>query len=200
MRTKTLLIAAAVLAAGIGSSVAQTVYSANIVGYINLQIPTGASIIANQLDNGTNDLASLVPNANFGDTVYRWNGTGFDSSVNFGSWSPDFVLLPGQAVFYVASAPLSVTLVGQVETGNLTNSIPAGISLVSDQVPVSASLDTVGFPSGFGDTIYFYRSGTYSSSVNFGSGFSPAAVPAVGEGFWIDSASGGSWVQDFSPQ
>ena len=42
MRTKTLLIAAAALAAGILSSSAQT-YSQNIVGYVNQVLPANAS-------------------------------------------------------------------------------------------------------------------------------------------------------------
>jgi hypothetical protein len=199
MRTKRLLIAAAVLAAGIASSVAQTVYSANIVGYVNLTLPAGYSLIANQLDNGTNDLNTVFPNAGFGDTIYMWNGTSFSSSVYAGTWGPDATLAPGQAAFYDAGAPVTLTLVGQVETGNLTNSFPAGYSLMSDQVPVSESLDTAGFAPGFGDTIYFYRGGTYSSSVYAGT-WGPPAIPNVGEGFWIDSAAGGSWTQDFSPQ
>jgi hypothetical protein len=199
MRTKTLFIAAAVLAAGIASSVAQTVYSANIVGYVNVTIPTGFSIIANQLDNGTNDLNSLIPNAGFGDTVYTWNGSAFTPSIYAGTWGPDTVLAPGQAAFYDAGAPVTATFVGQVETGNLTNSFPAGFSLISDQVPVSENLDTAGLTAGFGDTIYFYRSGAYVPIIYAGS-WGSGATPNVGEGFWIDSTSGGSWTQNFSPQ
>ena len=46
MRTKTLLLTAALSAAGIATSMAQ-VYSANAVGYVNKLIPTGFSMIAN---------------------------------------------------------------------------------------------------------------------------------------------------------
>jgi hypothetical protein len=58
MRTKTLLIAAAAMAVGIISSQAQ-VYSQNIVGYYNVTIPAGQYyILANQLINGTDSLAT----------------------------------------------------------------------------------------------------------------------------------------------
>ncbi len=61
MRIKALLCAAA-LAAGAVSSMAQSnVYSLNIVGYVNVPLVTGFNLIANPLDNGTNDLASLFP-------------------------------------------------------------------------------------------------------------------------------------------
>jgi hypothetical protein len=53
MRTKTLLIAVAALAAGILSSSAQT-YSQNVVGYYNVTIPGGQYfILGNQLANGS---------------------------------------------------------------------------------------------------------------------------------------------------
>ena len=46
MRTKTLLLTAALAAAGVVSSMAQ-VYSVNSVGYVNLTLPNGFSMIAN---------------------------------------------------------------------------------------------------------------------------------------------------------
>jgi len=60
---KTLLIAAAALAAGIISTQASSVYSQNIVGYMNLQVPTnGFNQVANQLDigDGTNGITEVL--------------------------------------------------------------------------------------------------------------------------------------------
>ena len=56
MRTnKLLLTAVALVAAGIVSSQAQTVYSANVVGYVNQVIPGSSStLICNPLLNDTN--------------------------------------------------------------------------------------------------------------------------------------------------
>jgi hypothetical protein len=48
MRTKTLLLTAALAVAGLSSASAQ-VYSVNAVGYINLSLPKGFSMICNQL-------------------------------------------------------------------------------------------------------------------------------------------------------
>src|ERR1043166_2369568 len=72
MRTKTLFLAAALSAAGLATSLAQSsnVYSLNVVGYINLQLTNGFNLIANQLDldgTGTNNtlntsIGTNVPN------------------------------------------------------------------------------------------------------------------------------------------
>jgi hypothetical protein len=95
MRTKTLLIAtAAALAAGIISSQAQTVYSQNIVGYVNSPLTKGYVNVANPLDlSAGNSLTNVLqnpvvggpggPNGGSGPldftTVLIWNGTGYNS-------------------------------------------------------------------------------------------------------------------------
>jgi len=54
MRTKTLLVAAAALAVSVATSMAQTTYSQNVVGYINQTIPAnGYAIVGNTLINGS---------------------------------------------------------------------------------------------------------------------------------------------------
>jgi hypothetical protein len=75
MRTKTLLIAAAALVATIVSSEAQTVYSANVVGYINAVAAStngglpGFTLAANQLStigaNGSNAVNDVLVNGNW---------------------------------------------------------------------------------------------------------------------------------------
>jgi hypothetical protein len=70
MRTKTTLLCAAALAAGVVGSMAQSnVYSLNIVGYVNVVIPTGFGLVANPLNvDNTNSagtiLTSLAPLGN----------------------------------------------------------------------------------------------------------------------------------------
>jgi hypothetical protein len=89
---KTLLIAAAALAAGVISSQAQAVYSQNIVGYVNGSLGGGYVNVAVPLDiPGGNSLTNIFPNPVVGGnggpnggsgpldftTVLIWNGTGF---------------------------------------------------------------------------------------------------------------------------
>jgi hypothetical protein len=86
MRTKVLLIAAAALAVGTVASQAQ-VYSQNIVGYVNNQVPNGYSVQAAPLTNSIgNTFTNLYPNYSidqYGDgaldgvAAYVWSGHGF---------------------------------------------------------------------------------------------------------------------------
>src|SRR5436190_4799543 len=68
MRTKTLFLMAAAIAAGLVSSFAQSsnVYSVNVVGYINVTTPPGFSMIDNQLSVSNNTLGDVLGNANSG--------------------------------------------------------------------------------------------------------------------------------------
>ena len=56
MKTK-ILLSIAVLAAGLVAAQADTVYSANVVGYYNFTVhPDGSAIVGNQLINGSDAL------------------------------------------------------------------------------------------------------------------------------------------------
>ena len=198
MRTKALLCAAA-LAAGALTSMAQgNVYSLNIVGYVNVPFVTGYNLVANPLDNGTNDLNSLFPNAGLGDAVYAFVNGGFTSSTFFGSWSPDLTVTPGGGIFYQAGAPFTNTFVVNVMTGNLTNPIPAGFSIKSSQVPQSDTLGNLGFPANLGDAVYYFRNGAYVSSTYFGS-WNPDLTVGVGEAFWAQVGAAENWTRTFNP-
>lgn len=79
MRTKTLLIAAAALAVGVASSMAQT-YSQNIVGYVNTPILTGYNLLVAPLSpNTTNNAEAILPSLASGDTLLVWNGSGYNN-------------------------------------------------------------------------------------------------------------------------
>ncbi|HEV2209264.1 MAG TPA: hypothetical protein VG167_10850 [Verrucomicrobiae bacterium] len=200
MRTKALLGLAA-LAAGALTTMAQSnVYSLNIVGYVNVPLATGFNLVANPLDNGTNHLSGLFPNAQGGDVVFSYSGGVFtESDFSFGSWSTDLTLTPGMGFFYSTSGPSTNTFVGNVLTGNLTNHIPAGFSLVASQVPQSDTLGNLGFPATGGDVVFYLRSGAYvESDYSFGA-WSPDLSPAVGESFWVSTGAAKDWVRTFNP-
>jgi hypothetical protein len=77
---KTLLIAAATLAAGVIAAQAQAVYSQNIVGYVNTVLPGGAmTLISNPLlgPNGTNDAEQVLSSLVGGETLLIWNNHGY---------------------------------------------------------------------------------------------------------------------------
>src|SRR5690349_6980992 len=118
MRTKALLLTAALAAAGVSTSVAQ-VYSVNAVGYVNVAAPAGYSMISNPLNAvaGNNTVAKLFAPANvspslpFNSKVYIFdNSTGLFRTVTYSplsqAWSPtgptgaDSVIDPGNGVFF----------------------------------------------------------------------------------------------------
>jgi hypothetical protein len=202
MRTKALLFTAMLSAAGLLTASAQAVYSVNVVGYINKEVPAGYSLIANQLDNGQGNLINdVLPDVPFGASIFKFDpaAAAFVNSVNFGSWEPNLSLAPGEGAFLLIDEPATLTFVGEVMQGTgLTVNVPAGYSIASSIVPQSASLTDIGFPAEFGDTVFFFRNGAFESSVAFPD-FTPPAVPEVGEAFFIlNDGAAKTWSRSFS--
>jgi uncharacterized membrane protein YeaQ/YmgE (transglycosylase-associated protein family) len=209
MRTKTLLLAAVLSAAGVASSLAQ-VYSVNAVGYVNVTLTSGLNLICNPLKvTAGNDLTHVLPltDADIGTTVYTYD-TSFHSSTFLGSvtgWLPNLTVAPGQGFFINIVAGKTVTFVGEVPQGADSNiSVKNGLALISSPVPQSLVLDQMAFPAELGDTVYFFRGSpkAYVNATYLGSptGWLPAAnaTPAVGEGFWSSKANAGTWTRNFS--
>src|SRR6266498_1630877 len=165
MRTKTLLLAAVLSAAGVASSLAQ-VYSVNAVGYVNVSLSPGLNLICNPLKvTAGNDLNHVLPSVTDGTTVFTYNGTSFVSSsyvAALTTWLPNLDVAPGHGFFISTQAAQTLTFVGEVPQGADSN-IPVsnGLSLISSPVPQSLVLDAMAFPAETGDTVYFYRGGTY---------------------------------------
>ena len=134
-----------------------------------------------------------------GTTVYKYDGaTGFSSSVNFGTWTPDLTLVPGEGAFIQLAAPATLTFVGEVTLGAASNhQVPAGFSIQGSSVPQSDKLEALQFPADLGDTVYFYRGGAYVSSAFFGT-WVPDAIPALGEGFFVNKGTAATWTRSFA--
>jgi hypothetical protein len=182
MRTKTLLLTAALSAAGLATSMAQ-VYSVNAVGYVNITVPAGGyAIIANPL-NGTNNslntILTLPPNDFDGASIYRFDPTTqqYRDTIQYltglgwlSASDPDPTVNPGEGFFFqnVAAQPLPLTFVGEVPQGTLNNPLPPAnqYSIRSSVVPKGGRVGWVGqagtleFPSEDGDAIYIFNSGT----------------------------------------
>jgi hypothetical protein len=156
MKAKTLLKAAAALAAGVMTSQAQ-VYSQNIVGYINVPL-TGASgynLVANQLDldgTGTNNSIYTTVGTNLpdGTIVEAWNGTSFKpSTLTAGVWSLNNAVItnsmnPGSGFFIFVPGlhTNNVTFVGNVITGTNTYTVTKAYQISSSSGPVAGAIDT----------------------------------------------------------
>jgi hypothetical protein len=166
MRTKTLLIAAVAMAAGIASSVAQSnVYSLNVVGYINKEIAGGNKYtgVANNL-NGTNNTLPVLFGANGsvglpgGSAVLKWYPGALDFTTYPKLAGPGFTgagatttLNPGEgALIRNAGATYTNTFVGEVPQGALSvSNSSAGLAyqLVSNPTADSGTANALGLGS-----------------------------------------------------
>jgi len=212
---------AAVFAAGLATSMAQNVYSVNVVGYYNVTVPAnnvgnGFAIVANQLTNTSgSDISAVIPPASVPNntTIYKWNGTTFDIATRTTDdndnpiWSAAVAVPPGTG-FWIKNpdaSPLQVTFVGEVLQGNLSNPLAAGFNLVGSQVPQSGDLaDVLAYPAVPGSTtIYFWRNAGFeivsrTTDDNDNPVWSGPAVPSVGEGFWAKENNALNWTRSFT--
>jgi len=224
VRTKALLLGAAALAAGLMTSSAQ-VYSANIVGYVNVPLSTGFNLIANQLDadgTGTNNtvVSTLSTNVPAGSTLYKFANGGWTSTSFFvnrsgvGSWTdPTFTLNPGEGGFLYVPSAVTNTLVGTVLQGSLTNKYvnpSAGFAVVSSQFPIAGDISAnLTYNGTAGDIIYTWdpvgqQYVSYSFFVNrSGVGSWAPSNPqlSVGQSFFLETATGGeTWTNTLNVQ
>lgn len=218
MRTKALLLAAALTAAGIASIQAQSnVYSINVVGYVNVVCSNGLTLVNTPLvrtDGNysiTNLLDAYVPN---GTTVYGFSGGGFQTYIKDefdGTWNGANTQLPNGAGYFIANAsgaPFTVTYVGEVPQGSITNNPGAGFSLLGSKVPQAGFIQDLGVSSGNSDTVFRFANGNFVTYIKDefdgtwgGPGADPVKGPsvAVGEGFFYQNVSGtATWVRNFT--
>lgn len=224
MRTKALFCLAAAAAIAIPASA--QVYSANIVGYVNVPVAgNGAlSLISNPLkpSDGNYNITNTVslPDTWVDANIYKWAGTSWSTDVPawYGAetkWFPDMNIPLGEAFFLKAppGAPAAtVTFVGEVQTGEVQNTINPGLSFLANKFPVAEP-----FPGkavgNLDDNIYLWNGTTWDPTVWtyygaetgwFGAG-NPGdsdAGPVVAPGSGILYRNGGAainWAKTFNP-
>jgi hypothetical protein len=206
---------AAALAAGVISSQAQgTVYSQNVVGYVNLSVPSGSlQMVANQLDTGSNTLNNVFqgPGLVSGETtVLEWNGASYNQYTYLncsaspvsgvgaaGFWNAGLTsnvgvtnyLQPGQGVFIhnLSSSTLTIPTVGQVVQGTNYYTVAPGLNIYSIPQPLAGiPLDNpqVSFPVISGETAYLQWNGSAYNQYTY---LNCSASPISGPtapGFW----------------
>lgn len=222
MRTKSLLAAAAIVAAGLASSLAQSnVYSLNVVGYVNRATPDGQFVLlSNPLDSGSNTLNGILPNSALDATVFKWDFAGQNldavSSTKIpGGWSPDLAIAPGEAFFYVSVGDTTNTFVGQVRQGALTLPIVGGGSFnaIGSLAPVGGTLNSLLNNPAADDTIFPWlaapgggdldpQTSTYVIDANPAlNSWTPNLPVNVADGFFYVLAGGNTnWVKNFTVQ
>lgn len=207
---KKTLICAALVAAGIATSVAQNVYSLNVVGYYNLTIPANTWVmIANQLNTTNNTIGSLLTGMTGGETLQKYSG-GFTAYVFDDAdmvWTPDgnATLNPGEGAFFRSPTEKTLTFVGEVMQGSLTNTTPIGVYAIrSSMVPQAGGVTSVlGLPGEGGDTVQTYAGGFTAYVFDDADLVWTPSEPniAVGQSFFIRKASTSTqntWVRNFT--
>jgi hypothetical protein len=211
MKTKTLILTALLAVAGAATSSAQ-VYSLNVVGYVNQAVPSGFSMIANQLQGTSTKIADIfnsttTPNNT---AVFKYTGSGYASmTLVDGFWEGDNVdltLAPGEGAFVSTPSSFTNTFVGEVVL-NSTNVVPSGFSIRSSVVPQSGAIDTVlNYQPGNNDAVFLYQPTTknYKGYTFVDGGWESddgtvSPSPKVGESFFIFNAGAQkNWVRNFT--
>lgn len=203
---KTLLLAAAALAASVISSNAQ-VYSQNIVGYVNTQLSVGYNLIANPLTTGaTNGANEVFSSPNDGDVFLSFTGSAYkqtlyspSTATAFGQPTPWLdpnsltsvpipTFAPGSGFFYYnsASSNVTVTLVGTVVASS-TNVLGTGYSLAGSELAVGGSVTNSiwGLAPNDGDVYLTFTGAGYNQVL-----YSPSTATAFGQPTpWLDPNS-----------
>jgi len=203
--------------AGITSSFAQgtTVYSINVVGYINLTLNTPFSLIANQLDNGAGNLVTnMFTGLPLQTVVYKFTGSNYQSLTFLGgaNWTPQgnrqMTCAPGEGVFVrkpATATTINLTFVGEVMQGTLVNPVAIGFDIYSGMVPQAGGLTTVhNYQPANQDVVYKFNGTNYAGKTWLGTlpvpRWNPVGEPVleVGEAVFINSRTVKNWTRDFT--
>jgi hypothetical protein len=224
MRTKALLGLAA-LAVSAATCVAQSnVYSLNIVGYVNVPVTPGLNFIANPLkpSNGNYNITNTIslPDNADGAFIYKWAGTAWSSDIPTWiaglGWLPDFNIDHGEGFFLQVPSTtpnFNVLFVGEVATGDVQQSLPPGLSVKANKIPVEENWpgNNVGND---GDFIYTWGTTAWDAAIwqyITGLGWSnggaagdnvngPLLQPWDAVFYQNTSATAINWTRTFNPQ
>jgi len=215
MRTKTLLLTAALAAAGAASAMAQNVYSVNAVGYINKTVPSNYSLLANPFKVADESLDAIMPTPGDGTVIYKPSGGSFEIrtyDASIPGWDPDGALtinIGDGVICYNPHAPYSVTFVGEVTQSvggaAVHNAVAAGQHIKSSKVPQAGPITAaLGFnPTANVSAFQYDATGLGFQSPNFyavSDGFWDPAEPVLGfaEGIILDSSADQNWDRVFT--
>jgi hypothetical protein len=119
-------------------------------------------------------------------------------------------ILPGNGVFVrnPTTSPITVTFVGEVPQGSLSHPVPAGFSIQASEVPQEGTATALGL-GGLedGDVLYQFDEATqnylqpnqFDSLEGTSGDFLPPLRPlAVGEAFFYQNKTAGTWTRTFS--
>lgn len=136
------------IAAGVASSMAQSsnIYSVNIVGYVNVPLAANVNtLLANPLDNGTNDLAGIgatLPNKT---AVSAWTGSGFQTTTKSSTgWGTNLSIPAGRGFFVKSPTATTLTFIGQAASTNYRAMAANVNTLIGNMIPFTGNITDAG--------------------------------------------------------
>jgi hypothetical protein len=206
------LLGAALLAAGAATSMAQSnVYSLNVVGYYNITCPANQYVlIANQLNTTNNTLGNVIPNPPPNSIFQKFNGgyTAYSFDDVDLVWTPNgnASFAPGEGGFFKSPSATTITFVGEVPQGSLTNTLPIGSYAIRGSiVPQAADVNTLGIPGEANDILQTFNGGYTAYSFDDVDLVWTPSVPSlnVGQAFFYKKAASSTqskWIRNFTVQ
>jgi len=202
--TATLVACAAVVTA-------QTVTSANIVGYSKATVSAGGLQLLSPQFSGTDGgvmLDDAFSGLNANDQVLTWNGGGYTTYTYYGAtygWLDGSFQPAGSTVItagnglWVKSAGASIDAItsGEVpDTASIDVSVIVGLNMIANPYPVALALADI--PAGItaNDIVYIWNGGGYAAYTYYGAtygwldgSFQPAGAVEIGVGqaFWLSA-------------
>jgi hypothetical protein len=178
-----------------------------VIGFVDLDLPAGYSLIADPLLATTNDLNTVLVGAPDGSIFYAFDGGNFRYaavSKSGGVWNPlDDMLSPGGGGLLYLPGATTIGLFGEIPQGQIFAQIPSGFSIISVPVPGLFNLgdSAVNFPLENGESIYQYDNdaGQFRVTTFVNGQFYPAGAPspAPGEAFFVLRITAANWTFPF---
>ncbi len=194
-----------------------------IVGFANVTIPAGSSLIANpfqQADDSQNPQNSAAgwfkflqqnltntPVLPYGSILTEWNGVNFVGETNLATqvgWFPngDNLMVPGRSAFFInPTNSFSVPFAGWMPQQTISKSIVAGENYVSSLVAIAGHVQTdLGYNPNSGDKVLLWNGTNFTTNTyTYPTGWSPSEpYIKIGEGFVILAVQSNIWTKTLS--
>jgi hypothetical protein len=176
------------------------------VGYADVSMPSGFSMIANPynaVDNRVSGVLAGMPN---GTELHKFNEVtdqyyDVNTYVTGSGWTDtNMTLAPGEGTVIDLPSSTTVSFVGECQQGYLVNPVTSGMAMRSARAPVAGPVAAgLGAPVLEGDIVIRMVSGSYQHYgyhnglwINSGQQVSEPAIN-IGESFWMKKP--GDWQQ-----
>lgn len=180
--------------------------SCNSVGYADVAMPSGYSMIANPLNAVDNRVNAVLPNVPDGTYLHKFNEVTdqyyeVNAFISGSGWiDTNMTLAPGEGAIIQLPSATTVSFIGECQQGYLINPVLSGHSIRSAKAPISGPVTSgLGTPILEGDIIIRMISGTYQHYayhnglwISIGAQVSEPVIN-LGESFWINKPT--DWQQ-----